>query len=59
MTITFLVYLIVGILLGRIFGSILFGLLDEFIMWYGSKYGRYTPGDGRNYMQIFKTDFKL
>ena len=53
----FLICLIIGIFLGRI-GVLTYGI-DGVVMWYQNKYGKFTPGDGRNYLQIFKISVAL
>lgn len=54
---TFLICLILGVLIGRL--GIVGFLIDEFIMWYQNKYGNFTSGGGRNYLQIFKTPIEV
>ena len=54
---TFFLCLIIGIILGRI--GLLGMIIDSIIMWYQDKYGEFTPGDGRNYLQIFKTSIEV
>ena len=47
-----LVCLGIGLVLGRL--GIVGMFIDSLIMWYKNKYGKFTPGDGKNYMQVFK-----
>lgn len=48
---------LVGYTLGAVF-ILLFVVLTEggvdFCRWYGDKYGKFTPWDRKNYIQIFK-----
>lgn len=59
MEVTILIILFIGVGVGRILGVIVFELIDDFSHWYGNKYGKFTPGDGRNYMQIFHRGMEI
>lgn len=55
-----------GALIGYALGVlliVLFVVLSEGVvelsMWYRTKYGKFTLGDGRNYLQIFKRSIWL
>jgi len=53
---TFIICLVIGFLLSKLLP------VDYFVwkieMWYRNKYGKFTPGDGRNYLQVFKTPIR-
>ena len=53
----FLLCLVVGIFIGRT--GVLDYIIDDILLWYSNKYGKYTPGDGRNYIQVFKTPVEV